>query len=334
MLAVADGMFVPDTSLYTPTIINGVIDPLVAGRDYKIILGEQTNTKIKFKQGSDHVTISASAEWLTISSNIQLSASWGGVSKIESFIIRVASDSIQLLKVNGDIVNVRAYQLTDDFDEVGLEASNLPVDVSNVFIQLGWATKLTDAPFMSAYFQAKIGKFSLANSNAGGNGVVITGVDIEPTKKITASDLGGGFVIYILFIGGNLNVALGDYSGMGNMAYVTKENPSPNSVVTFEVTGTKSMNVYIDNEFVGSWTSNSTLALPEYYQIVSLDGLTNLDFDLSEAYETLEYNNPTDVDDCVYYHLTSSGELFGKPVKEGDFVQFYNNHSGIIHHPQ
>ncbi|EOR08425.1 hypothetical protein [Acinetobacter genomosp. 15BJ] len=186
---------------------------------------------------------------------------------------------------------------------------------------------------ISAYFQAQKGRFSFTHSNTTNQSVVILGVDYEPKNKVTVNNIEQGFVIYSHFDAGKFVVVLGDFNSLNNVTY-TQDNPSENPIVTFEITSSQSMNVYIDYEFVGAWHSSNALKLPKYYQVVAQEGLTQLDFDLREAYASLDYKMPAELEDGVYYHLTSHGEILGSEVKVGDFVQFHDQQSWMMHYPQ
>ena len=186
---------------------------------------------------------------------------------------------------------------------------------------------------ISAYFQAQKGRFSFTQTRITNRSIMILGVDHEPKNIVTVNHIKQGFVIYSYFDGGKFVVVLGDFNSLNNVTYI-QENPSENPVVTFEITSAQSMNIYIDYEFVGTWHSNNALKLPKYYQIVAQEGLTQLDFDLREAYVSLNYKMPVELEDGVYYHLTSHGEILGSEVKVGDFVQFHDQQSWMMHYPQ
>ncbi|EPF81482.1 hypothetical protein GCM10025882_31150 [Acinetobacter gyllenbergii] len=195
-------------------------------------------------------------------------------------------------------------------------------------------TEVVDGSFaISAYFQAQKGRFSFTHASTINRSIVILGVDHEPKSNVTVNNIEQGFVINSYFDAGKFVVVLGDFNSLNNVTYI-QDNPSENPIVTFEITSSQSMNVYIDYEFVGAWHSNNALKLPQYYQIVAQEGLTQLDFDLREAYASLNYKMPAELEDGIYYHLTSHGEILGSEVKVGDFVQFHDQQSWMLHFPQ
>ncbi|ENX35318.1 hypothetical protein F889_00985 [Acinetobacter colistiniresistens] len=194
--------------------------------------------------------------------------------------------------------------------------------------------EVVDEPFaISAYFQAQKGRFSFNHASTANQSIVILGVDQEPENFVAVNQIERGFVIYSHFDAGKFVVVLGDFNSLNNVTYI-KHDPSENPIVTFEITSAQSMNIYIDYAFVGAWHSNNALKLPKYYQIVAQESLTQLDFDLREAYVSLNYKMPSELEDGVYYHLTSHGEILGSEVKVGDFVQFHDQQSRMMHYPQ
>ncbi len=283
MLAVTQARFIPDTTQIRPASMQGTIKPLQAERDYKIMIGEQAETLLLFKHADDHVTLSIEGKRVVVFSSTGLPVTLSDFNKIENLVIRVTANSIQLLKINDQTVHTQVYQLEYDFDQIMLEATELPYDLSNVFIQFGWANQLTNIPFLSAYFQARQGKFSFSRSNASHHAFMIAGLAYEPHTKLIADEVKQGFVIYCLYVDEKFTVILGDYGSMDNMTLM-QDKPSLNPIVTFEITGKHSMNVYIDDKLLGSWESSHGLELPDFYQIIALDGLTELDFDLRNAY--------------------------------------------------
>lgn len=186
---------------------------------------------------------------------------------------------------------------------------------------------------ISAYFQAQKGRFSFTHASTANQSIVILGVNHEPENIVAVNQIECGFVIYSHFDAGKFVVVLGDFNSLNNVTYI-QDNPSENPIVTFEITSSQSMNVYIDYEFVGAWHSNNALKLPQYYQVVAQEGLTQLDFDLREAYASLDFKMPPEIEDGIYYHLTSHGEILGSEVKVGDFVQFHDQQSWMMHYPQ
>lgn len=283
MRAVSEARFIPDSAGFRPSSMQGRIEPLQANRDYKMSMGEQAETLILFKHGQDHVTISIEGKRVVMFSSHALPITLSDDNKIENLVIRVTANAVQLLKINDKTVHTQAYQLDQDFDHVLLEATELPYDLSKVFIQLGWATQLTKTPFLSAYFQAGQGKFSLSHSNASDHAFMIAGLASPPETKLIADQVKQGFAIYGLFLDEKFTVILGDYGSMDNVTFI-QEEPCLNPVVTFEIIGKHAMNVYINDTLAGSWVSSCGLELPDFYQVIALDGLTQLDFDLREAY--------------------------------------------------
>lgn len=186
---------------------------------------------------------------------------------------------------------------------------------------------------ISAYFQAQKGRFSFNHASTDNQSIVILGVDQEPENIVAVNQIERGFVIYSHYDAGKFVVVLGDFNSLNNVTYI-KHDPSENPIVTFEITSSQSMNVYIDYEFAGAWHSSNALKLPKYYQVVAQEGLTQLDFDLREAYASLDFKMPSELEDGVYYHLTSHGEILGSEVKVGDFVQFHDQQSWMMHYPQ
>ncbi|WP_332605535.1 hypothetical protein [Acinetobacter sp. ESBL14] len=186
---------------------------------------------------------------------------------------------------------------------------------------------------VSAYFQAQKGRFSFTHASTANQSIVILGVNHQPENIVAVNQIEYGFVIYSHFDAGKFVVVLGDFNSLNNVTYI-QDNPSENPIVTFEITSSQSMNVYIDYEFVGAWHSNNALKLPQYYQVVAQEGLTQLDFDLREAYASLDFKMPPELEDGIYYHLTSHGEILGSEVKVGDFVQFHDQQSWMMHYPQ
>ncbi|WP_436897292.1 hypothetical protein [Acinetobacter gyllenbergii] len=186
---------------------------------------------------------------------------------------------------------------------------------------------------VSAYFQAQKGRFSFTHASTANQSIVILGVNHEPENIVEVNQIECGFAIYSHFDAGKFVVVLGDFNSLNNVTYI-QDNPSENPIVTFEITSSQSMNVYIDYEFIGAWHSNNALELPQYYQVVAQEGLTQLDFDLREAYASLDFKMPPELEDGIYYHLTSHGEILGSEVKVGDFVQFHDQQSWMMHYPQ
>ncbi|MEB6478587.1 hypothetical protein [Acinetobacter vivianii] len=325
MLVVTEAKFIPDMTAFRPANMQGMIEPLQADRDYKIMIGEQAETLILFKNDHDHVTLSIEAKRVVMFSSTSLPVTLNDFNKIENLVIRVTANTVQLLKINDKTVHAQAYQLDKYFDHVLLEAAELPYDLSNVFIQLGWANQLTNAPFLSAYFQACQGKFSLSNSNAPHHAFMIAGLALQPEKKRIADQVKQGFVIYTLFVGEKFTVILGDYGSMDNVTFMQDE-PSLNPVVTFEITGNHSMNVYIDGKMVGSWVSSHGLELPEFYQVIALDGLTQLDFDLREAYAAVgEEIYAVNTNNAKTYDSVHKYKVSPKRMRTGHYLPFYHS---------
>jgi hypothetical protein len=325
VLVVTEAKFIPDMTLFRPANMQGMIEPLQANRDYKIMIGEQAETLILFKNDHDHVTLSIEGKRVVMFSSTSLPTTLNDFNKIENLVIRVTANAVQLLKINDKTVHAQAYQLDKDFDHVLLEATELPYDLSNVFIQLGWANQLTNAPFLSAYFQACQGKFSLSNSNASHHAFMIAGLAHQPEKKRIADQVKHGFVIYSLFVDERFTVILGDYGSMDNVTFMQDE-PSLNPVVTFEITGKHSMNVYIDEKLVGSWVSSHGLELPKFYQVIALDGLTQLDFDLREAYAAVgEEICAVNTNNAKTYDSVHKYKVSPKRMRTGHYLPFYHS---------
>lgn len=324
MLAVTEAKFIPDITAFRPANMQGMIEPLQADRDYKIMIGEQAETLILFKNDHDHVTLSIEAKRVVMFSSTSLPVTLNDFNKIENLVIRVTANAIQLLKINDKTVHAQAYHLDMDFEYVQLEATELPYDLSNVFIQFGWAEQLTKAPFLSAYFQVGQGKFSLSNSNASHHAFMIAGLAYPPERKLIADQVKQGFVIYTLFVDEKFTVILGDYGSMDNVTF-TQDEPSLNPVVTFEITGKHSMNVYIDGKMVGSWVSSHGLELPEFYQVIALDGLTQLDFDLREAYAAVgEEMYVINTNKAKNYDSVHKYKVSPKRMRTGHYLSFYH----------
>ncbi|WP_343580075.1 hypothetical protein [Acinetobacter sp.] len=324
MLAVTEAKFIPDITAFRPANMQGMIEPLQADRDYKIMIGEQAETLILFKNDHDHVTLSIEAKRVVMFSSTSLPITLNDFNKIENLVIRVTANAIQLLKINDKTVHAQAYQLDMDFEYVQLEATELPYDLSNVFIQFGWANQLTNTPFLSAYFQVCQGKFSLSNLNASHHAFMIAGLAYPPEKKLIADQVKQGFVIYTLFVDEKFTVILGDYGSMDNVTF-TQDEPSLNPVVTFEITGKHSMNVYIDGKMVGSWVSSHGLELPEFYQVIALDGLTQLDFDLREAYAVVgEEMYVVNTNKAKNYDSVHKYKVSPKRMRTGHYLPFYH----------
>ncbi|ENW80919.1 hypothetical protein F909_02209 [Acinetobacter sp. ANC 3929] len=186
---------------------------------------------------------------------------------------------------------------------------------------------------VSAFFQAQKGQFSLSGADTAQSSMVIVGVDQQPEYKMTLSQIENGFVIHSYFLDEKFVVTLGEYNSLNNVTFI-QAHPSAKPIVTFEITGVQSMKVFIDYELVGTWHSTNALKLPKYYQIVAQADVQQLDFDLREAYVSLDYKMPSELEDGVYYHLTSKGEILGSQVNAGDFVQFHHQQSEMMHYPQ
>lgn len=322
MLAVTEAKFIPDITAFRPANMQGMIEPLQADRDYKIMIGEQAETLILFKNDHDHVTLSIEAKRVVMFSSTDLPITLNDFNKIENLVIRVTANAVQLLKINDKTVHTQAYQLDMDFEYVQLEATELPYDLSNVFIQFGWAEQLTKVPFLSAYFQVGQGSFSLSNSNASQHAFMLAGLAYPPERKLIADQVKQGFVIYSLFVDETFTVILGDYDSMDNVTF-TRDEPCLNPVVTFEITGKHSMNVYIDGKLMGSWVSSHGLELPEFYQVIALDGLTQLDFDLREAYAAVEEEiYAVNTNNAKNYDSVHKYKLSPKRMRTGHYLPF------------
>ncbi|NIE95531.1 hypothetical protein F3J02_03365 [Acinetobacter sp. Tr-809] len=200
--------------------------------------------------------------------------------------------------------------------------------------QLG-SVKVKDAHQLplSAYFQAQRGQFSFSSANTAQRSIVILGVDHQPEHQVRLSQIERGFVIHSYFLDDKFVVTLGEYNSLNNVTFI-EANPSENPIVTFEIASSQSMKVYVDYEFVGEWHSTNSLKLPKYYHIVAQEDLKQLDFDLREAYVSLDYKMPSALEDNIYYHLTSKGEILGLQVNAGDFVQFHHQQREMTHYPQ
>ncbi len=322
MLAVTEAKFIPDITAFRPANMQGMIEPLQADRDYKIMIGEQAETLILFKNDHDHVTLSIEAKRVVMFSSTDLPITLNDFNKIENLVIRVTANAVQLLKINDKTVHTQAYQLDMDFEYVQLEATELPYDLSNVFIQFGWAEQLTKVPFLSAYFQVGQGSFSLSNSNASQHAFMLAGLAYPPERKLIADQVKQGFVIYSLFVDETFTVILGDYDSMDNVTF-TRDEPCLNPVVTFEITGKHSMNVYIDGKLMGSWVSSHGLELPEFYQVIALDGLTQLDFDLRAAYAAVGKEiYAVNTNNAKNYDTVHKYKLSPKRMRTGHYLPF------------
>lgn len=322
MLAMSKARFIPDIEVIRPVSMQGLIAPLQGNRDYKISIGEQAETLILFKHGQDHVTISIEGKRVSMFSSTDLPITLNDFNKIENLVIRVTANAVQLLKINDKTVHTQAYQLDMDFEYMQLEATELPYDLSNVFIQFGWAEQLTKAPFLSAYFQVCQGSFSLSNSNASQHAFMLAGLAYPPERKLIADQVKQGFVIYSLFVDEKFTVILGDYGSMDNVTF-TQDEPCLNPVVTFEITGKHSMNVYIDGKLMGSWVSSHGLELPEFYQVIALDGLTQLDFDLRAAYAAVGKEiYAVNTNNAKNYDTVHKYKLSPKRMRTGHYLPF------------
>ncbi|MCH7396005.1 hypothetical protein MMP66_17305 [Acinetobacter dispersus] len=186
---------------------------------------------------------------------------------------------------------------------------------------------------LSAYFQAQRGQFSFSSANTAQRSIVILGVDHQPEHQLKLNQIKRGFVIHSYFLDDKFVVTLGEYNSLNNVTFI-EANPSENPIVTFDITGSQSMKVYVDYELVGEWHSTNSLKLPKYYHIVAQEDLKQLDFDLREAYVSLDYKMPSALEDNIYYHLTSKGEILGLQVNAGDFVQFHHQQREMTYYQQ
>lgn len=112
------------------------------------------------------------------------------------------------------------------------------------------------------------------------------------------------------------------------------ENAQMSEKFTFRLADGNKLEVYNKNVLLGTY--QHTGEIKPYFQNIDYAqlGLSEFTFDLGKAYEYIEYHLPPDVQDGVYYHLITDGELFNKVLRTGDFVRFYNQHTGLILHKQ
>lgn len=151
---------------------------------------------------------------------------------------------------------------------------------------------------------------------------MLAGLAYPPERKLIADQVKQGFVIYSLFVDKKFTVILGDYGSMDNVTF-TQDEPCLNPVVTFEITGKYSMNVYIDGKLMGSWVSSHGLELPEFYQVIALDGLTQLDFDLRAAYAAVgEDIYAVNISNAKNYDSVHKYKLSPKRMRTGHYLPF------------
>lgn len=184
---------------------------------------------------------------------------------------------------------------------------------------------------LSCYFNACIGEFTLTVTES--SPLALFAIrDQEPTQACMFSDLQAEDLIIALGVqGGYVQVLLAGNKLANNKISLFSATTETSVAIRFKFLALDTLEISIDGLPPQSYKHHQELA--KYFQIVNYPEIVkvpSITYDLSKAYRGFTFKVPSIVQDGAIYHLTTNAELFGKPLNEGDFVQFYNDKTDLI----
>ncbi len=182
---------------------------------------------------------------------------------------------------------------------------------------------------LSAYFKIELGSFQFTLDQTRPTAVFVLR-ETEPTEICYLDQIADEIFIAAMYMMGKVNIVI-NQSVMGQPLFNTTVDASaPLEALAVKITN-RTIDIYNKNVLIGSYTHGSDFG--RYVQTAIFPQaiiFNELAFDLSNAFESLDYVVPNHVKEGVFYHLKKDAVLLGKELKANDFISFFDNKSDMM----